>query len=339
MSFILPFSPQVDIIRAHTKDEEYIELLHRNLQDVLIHIIPNATRSQPWVTTLTTRLTRLFYHSLTPSGEIPTTPGEEYASTLCMHVDFSSFRLVVPSSVTRILLAALHIITRGDMLRIFVFIWRIILTSILARWRSGATNRTHAEIPVESVLQSYPFPRSAVSAIFDVATRIHLALFYWYGHYYSVPDRVLRIRRVQTSIETGSNTPVGVRILALVVVVQLIADMLRASRRALRRLHVAQNRSEAQTSSKIWGDVVKNLVWPEATVLRSRGNNFDCEEISTDNNAGNHTTKNCTLCLEGVRDPTVTTCGHVFCWDCICNWCSSNVRYNYLFYRKVDGYC
>ncbi|CDF40017.1 unnamed protein product [Chondrus crispus] len=23
---------------------------------------------------------------------------------------------------------------------------------------------------------------------------------------------------------------------------------------------------------------------------------------------------------------TVTGCGHVFCWKCICNWCSSNVR-------------
>jgi peroxin-10 len=30
--------------------------------------------------------------------------------------------------------------------------------------------------------------------------------------------------------------------------------------------------------------------------------------------------RKCTLCLEGMRDPSVTTCGHVFCWSCISDW-------------------
>lgn len=30
--------------------------------------------------------------------------------------------------------------------------------------------------------------------------------------------------------------------------------------------------------------------------------------------------RNCTLCLEKMRDPSVTTCGHVFCWGCIRDW-------------------
>ncbi|KAH9860324.1 hypothetical protein J1614_011654 [Plenodomus biglobosus] len=30
--------------------------------------------------------------------------------------------------------------------------------------------------------------------------------------------------------------------------------------------------------------------------------------------------RKCTLCLEGMRDPAVTTCGHVFCWACIGDW-------------------
>ncbi|KAL9092465.1 MAG: hypothetical protein Q9159_000812 [Coniocarpon cinnabarinum] len=34
-----------------------------------------------------------------------------------------------------------------------------------------------------------------------------------------------------------------------------------------------------------------------------------------------HQARKCTLCLEPMKDPAATTCGHVFCWNCICEWC------------------
>ena len=30
--------------------------------------------------------------------------------------------------------------------------------------------------------------------------------------------------------------------------------------------------------------------------------------------------RKCTLCLEAMKDPAATTCGHVFCWTCVTEW-------------------
>jgi hypothetical protein len=34
-------------------------------------------------------------------------------------------------------------------------------------------------------------------------------------------------------------------------------------------------------------------------------------------------TKPCTLCLDEMKNPAATNCGHVFCWSCISEWASA----------------
>src|SRR5690606_4781390 len=33
--------------------------------------------------------------------------------------------------------------------------------------------------------------------------------------------------------------------------------------------------------------------------------------------------RKCTLCLEFMKTPTSTSCGHMFCWSCVEEWCRS----------------
>ncbi|CAN0110706.1 unnamed protein product [Ectocarpus sp. 6 AP-2014] len=32
----------------------------------------------------------------------------------------------------------------------------------------------------------------------------------------------------------------------------------------------------------------------------------------------------CNICLEGVKEPVVTRCGHLFCWPCLYRWLNTN---------------
>ena len=150
--------------------------------------------------------------------------------------------------------------------------------------------------PLEAVTQLDIPPAISCTAkvLFSSAESIVLALFYIESTYYQVSKRMLQMRylwihnRSQKLPPTLSNT---FRMISLLFISQLILRI------------VTQFRYE---SSSLLTDL-RNL---------NSKSSSDCINLS-----GNCT--RCILCLEQIVYPSLTPCGHLFCWVCI-NSASNN---------------
>lgn len=50
---------------------------------------------------------------------------------------------------------------------------------------------------------------------------------------------------------------------------------------------------------------------------------FQLQEPSGNKELEINPANKCTLCLDQRRNPSLTPCGHIFCWDCIMDWLRS----------------
>ena len=70
------------------------------------------------------------------------------------------------------------------------------------------------------------------------------------------------------------------------------------------------------------GRVIVNEV--DKQVCESKINKVSSKE-SKDENSNNNNNPNiirkCWLCIDQLRDPSCLPCGHIYCWDCILDYC------------------
>ena len=335
-----PFASSPDIIRSYQKDTYSQGVLLENLSTVLrklygprfIHNYNSGTRT----------FTELLYLACTTLiGN--RTLGEEY----CDIVQIEEDTLKLPSIVRR---AGYIVFTV-----ILPYILRKFLPTLRTRLRlklesnlrrQARSNNDRFEPTLSQHWQSYVLSNLGTLTSPAPLYALGLSVFYFTGSYYHIGKRLLGLRYIFTKQLDPSDQRLGYEVLGLLLALQMIvqgwlhlSNTFHTGSRALANLGSLTGGSaviDGGVEVELGNGGTDNSLLLESPSW-SNGARKSRLEVSTLTPVpeqpryalkiterfgwiqGSQQRK-CTLCLEELKDPSATTCGHVFCWSCIADW-------------------
>lgn len=335
-----PGAAQPEIMRAAEKDDSYAAHVTEACRDAFRHLF--GTRVAVAYQKEIKLLGQSLYYLLT-TGSGQQTLGEEYCDisqvaalhglppTPARRILFILYQTTVPYLAERI---SSRIVARSIALDESQFDDRAESDNPSSDIVQSATN---SDIPLRSssasalsrlrgrvhalwhwVLQKWPSMLPFAQDFIQLAIRTNLMFFYFEGLYYHLSKRAAGIRYV--FIGKPMNQRPRYQILGVFLLIQLCilgAERLRRSNISSIASSINQISSGSYPSSTGRGIPVLNEDGNIISDIRSN----KAADMSSHSEPSSGKSK-CTLCLSNRQNPTATTCGHVFCWNCIMEWCN-----------------
>lgn len=307
-----PFAASPDVLRSHEKDVYTMSIMAAEATSILRSLF--GARFTHRHSSSVNRLTELLYLSLTTLlGR--RTLGEEYCDVV--QVEDNTLRL--PKLTRRLAYIASVVFAPWALAKTLPVLRRKLRAKLERSIQRSNHQRQSRVVRVQEYILKHLDQITSPSPIYALS----LAAFYFTGSYYHLAKRLAGLRYVFTRTRSLDQRHEGYELLGVLLVLQIMVQSI---------LHVRQTLSEASSGGESTeeslrgglGDTqmstsTQSIAQTTQTPLLNAPR-YDTAQESTMSWIPSGQQSKCTLCLEPFRDPSVTTCGHVFCWTCIQDW-------------------